>query len=112
MQKVMEVNLEAEMPTVEVAIQRMKNALTTYKRQGCKAVILIHGYGSTGVGGSIKNAVKKSLADRSLRGIVRTSASGEQWLDRKREMISMCKALENYDFRIASNAGVTVVILK
>ncbi|HZK24724.1 MAG TPA: Smr/MutS family protein [Oscillospiraceae bacterium] len=110
--KVAQVNLEEGLPTVEAAIQRMKNALTTAKRQGYKAVILIHGYGSTGVGGKIKPAVAKVLSEHSLKGIVRTYAGGEQWIDRKREMIGMCKALENFNFKVANNAGVTVVILR
>lgn len=110
--KVMEVNLEYNMPTVEVAMQRMKNSLTTAKGQGYKVVILIHGYGSSGVGGSIKTAVSKGLSDSSMRGIVRTYVSGEEWLNRKRELIALCKDLENYERRIASNEGVTVVVLR
>lgn len=110
--KVAEVNLEREMPTVEVAIQKMKNSLTTYKRQGYKAVILIHGYGSTGVGGGIKAAVAKSLGESSMIGIVRGYAGGEQWPDKKKELVGMCKALENYELKIANNYGVTVVVLR
>ena len=110
--KVAEVNLESEMPTVEIAIQRMKNSLTTYKRQGYKAVILIHGYGSTGVGGSIKAAVIRCLGESSMKGIVRTFATGEQWSNRKRELEEMCKALEDFEHKIANNYGVSVVILR
>lgn len=110
--KVAEVNLESEMPTVEIAIQRMKNSLTTYKRQGYKAVILIHGYGSTGVGGSIKAAVIRCLGESSMKGIVRTFAAGEQWSNRKRELVGMCKALEDFEHKIANNYGVSVVILR
>jgi len=110
--KVAEVNLEREMPTVEVAIQKMKNSLTTYKRQGYKAVILIHGYGSTGVGGSIKTAVVKSLGESSMIGIVRGYAGGEQWADKKKGLVGMCKALESYESKIANNYGVTVVVLR
>jgi DNA-nicking Smr family endonuclease len=69
--------LEYNMPTVEVALQKMKNVLTTNKGLGCKAVILIHGYGSSGVGGSIKAAVTRCLSDNSMRGIVRAYVGGE-----------------------------------
>ena len=110
--KVAEVNLEYDMPTVAAAVQRLKNALTTHQRQGYKAVILIHGYGSTGVGGSIKAAVCKCLKENSMKGIVRTFAPGEQWSERKRELIGICKALEEYSNNINNNYGVTVVILK
>lgn len=110
--KVIEVNLEYGRPTVEQAIQNLKNMLTTYRSQGYKAAILIHGYGSTGVGGSIKPAVIRCLGENSMRGIVRAFASGEAWYTKKREFLGMCKGLENYERRISSNEGVTVVILK
>lgn len=110
--KVAEVNLESGMPTVDVALQKMKNSLTSYKRQGYKAIILIHGYGSSGVGGGIKAAATKALGESSMRGIVRTYVGGEHWSVRKKEMLSICKSLEDYDRRVANNEGVTVVILR
>ena len=112
MSKVAELNLECGNPTVTTAISNMKNALTTYKRQGYKAIILIHGYGSTGVGGSIKVAVTKCLCDDSMCGIVRSFVGGEQWYNRRREMLGVCKGLEDYERRILGNNGVTVVILR
>lgn len=110
--KVAVVNIESNMPTVATAMQRMKNALTTAKRQGAKAVILIHGYGSTGVGGGIKASVQKTLQESSMRGIVRNFVAGEQWSNRKKELIGMCKALEDHDHHLANNPGVTVIILR
>ena len=112
MNKVAELNLECGNPTVITAISKMKNALTTYKRQGYKAITLIHGYGSTGVGGSIKVAVTKCLCENSMCGIVRSHVGGEQWFNRKREMMGFCKGLESYGRRILGNEGITVVILR
>ena len=74
--KVIELNLENGMPTVDVAMRRLVNSLATYKRQGYKAVIIIHGYGASGVGGSIKMATAKCLGDNSMKGIVRDTISG------------------------------------
>lgn len=110
--KVVEVNLKYDMPTIDIALHKMKNALTTYKGKGYKAVILIHGYGSSGVGGGIKTAVTKCLGENSMIGIVRTYTGGEQWLNRKREILALCKDLENYERKISNNEGVTVVILR
>ena len=110
--KIAEVNLEYGKPTVDTALRNMINALTTYKGQGYKVVILIHGYGSTGVGGSIKTAVTRCLGENILRGIVRTYVGGEQWLNRKREMVAVCKDLVNYERKIANNEGITVVVLR
>lgn len=110
--KVAEINLEYRMPTVDMALANMKNSLATYKRQGYKAVILIHGYGSSGVGGGIKTAVRSALSESSLSSFVRMYAGGEQWYMRRREILSICKSLENYERRIDGNEGITIVILK
>jgi hypothetical protein len=110
--KVAELNLEYGSPTVPTALQNMKNSLTTYKGKGCKAVIIIHGYGSTGVGGGIKAAVRKCLGENSMRGIVRMAVGGEEWTNRKRDALSVCKGLESHERRISGNSGVTVVILR
>ena len=67
--KVAELNLEYDSPTIAEALLKMKNALMTYKGQGYKAVIVIHGYGSTGVGGGIKVAVRKCLGENASRDV-------------------------------------------
>ncbi len=111
--KVELVNLELGRPTVEEALRKMSNALSTHKRQGVKAVILIHGYGSSGEGGgAIKLAARKTLGEPIMRGIVRAFVEGESWSLKKREFIGMCKALENEERQTNGNEGVTVVILR
>ena len=64
--RVKEVNLERGFPTVDMAIREMISQLGTYKRLGYRAIILIHGYGSTGTGGKIKNAVRAKLKKKPL----------------------------------------------
>lgn len=110
--KVKEINLERGTPTVDVAIKNMVNQLSTCKAQGYKAVIVIHGYGSSGTGGAIKIAVGNKLKERSLSGMVRATCKGEDWLDKKREMVDICPQLREFHTRISGNFGVTVVLLK
>lgn len=110
--KIAEINLERGHPTVEEALRELVSALMTCKGKGCKGVVLIHGYGSSGAGGKICLAVRMKLRDASLSGIVRASCAGEHWTDRKREMITFCPQLSEKENRIAGNHGVTVVILK
>ncbi len=110
--KIAEVNLERGHPTVEEALRELVSRLMTCKGQGTKAVILIHGYGSSGVGGKIGSAVRRKLREESLAGIIRASCGGENWTDRKRELLSICPALSEQESRIAGNKGVTVVVLK
>lgn len=110
--RVAEVNLEFGMPRVEDAVRNMNNALISQKRMGTKAVILIHGYGSTGVGGNIKPAVMRALSQPSMRGIVRAYVSGENWYSKKKEMLALCRELKDYEGRINGNDGVTVVVFR
>jgi len=110
--KVKEVNLERGNPTVEIAIRNMINELSTAIRTGYKAVVLVHGYGSSGVGGAIKIAVKQKLKESSLSGIVRAFAGGEDWQNRKREFIEVCAQLKDFSRYVDGNRGITVILLK
>ena len=105
-------NIETGSPDTQTAIQRLKNTLPTYKRQGCKAVLIVHGYGSTGTGGSIKTAVRRCLSEPSMVGLVRLVVAGEDWINRKRDALSICGALAQFEREIASNPGITLVILR
>ena len=112
MAKVKEINLEYGSPTVDAAIRNMISQLGTCKGQGYKAAILVHGYGSSGTGGAIKTAVRSKLREPSLSGIVRSCCGGENWYERKKELISLCQSLTDYQRKIDGNQGVTVVVLK
>jgi len=110
--KVKEINIERGGPTVETAMSNMVNGLSTAKRAGYKAVILIHGYGSSGAGGAIKAAVKEKLAERSMSGIVRDFTGGEEWLNHSRDFSNICGQLRDYGKYVEGNRGVTVILLK
>ena len=112
MTKVREINLEYGSPTVDTAVKNMINQLATCKGQGCKAVILVHGYGSSGTGGSIKTAVRNKLREPSMSGIIRAYCGGEHWHEKKKEFLNICRPLSDCQRRIEGNQGVTVVILK
>ena len=110
--KVKEINIERGNPDVETAIRKMVNELSTAKRAGFRAVVLIHGYGSSGTGGAIKTAVSEKLKERSLSGVVRSFAGGEDWINRKREFIEVCTQLRDFNTYIEGNKGITVISLK
>ncbi len=110
-EKIVKLNLEQGMPSVADALRVMENALSTHKKQGGKAVILIHGYGSSGSGGKIKTAVRARLGERSLSPIVKTYVGGEAFFSRKRELYALCGSLSRYESEVKNNEGITVVIL-
>lgn len=110
--KVKEINLERGNPTVPAAMQNLVNELTTAKRVGYRAVIVVHGYGSSGVGGAIKTATRGKLSERILLGVVRDFVGGEDWVERKREFMEVCSQLKDYSTYVSGNKGITVVLLK
>lgn len=110
--KVKEVNIEQGYPTVETALRDMINQLGTYKRMGFRAILLVHGYGSSGTGGKIKSAVRTKLKEPTLYGLVKESCGGEDWVDCRRPFLDLCPQLKEYERRISGNPGVTVVIIR
>jgi hypothetical protein len=73
------VNLEEGMPHVEEARLRMEHELQRARAQGHAAVKLIHGYGSSGVGGALRTELQKELRLAVQRASLRASIAGEDW---------------------------------
>jgi hypothetical protein len=73
------VNLETGMPTVEQARLRMEHELHSARQAGYKALKLIHGYGSSGVGGALRDQLQKELRRATEQGAIRAFIAGEDW---------------------------------
>jgi len=73
------INLEEGMPKVETARLRMQHELEIAKRQGYAAVKLIHGYGSSGVGGALRTELQKELQRLTSAGTIKAFIAGESW---------------------------------
>lgn len=112
MSKVKEVNLERGFPTVDVAMNRLNNEITTAKMSGCKAMVVIHGFGSSGTGGGIKAAAKLQFKKPMFRGIIKDMVSGEEWYSKKKEFLNHCPQLKNSERHIDGNKGITVLLLR
>ena len=108
------VNLEQNMPTVEQALIRMDQAIRTAKSKRCKALKLIHGYGSSGRGGAIRHEVQSALARHQRAGRIKAFVPGENFspfYDEARLAVSTCAALlTDHDYTRA-NHGITIVVL-
>ncbi|HLY98211.1 MAG TPA: Smr/MutS family protein [Candidatus Angelobacter sp.] len=73
------IDLEVGMPRVEEARLRMQHELHVAREQGCKAVKLVHGYGSSGVGGRLRDELQKDLFRLAHEGSVHAIITGENW---------------------------------
>jgi len=108
------VNLEKGMPLVEQALRRMENELERARLQGIKVVTLIHGYGSSGKGGAIKEEVRKQLDYLVHKNELREVCPGEllgKRHGRYRSLISRYPGLKREGDLERANPGITVVVL-
>jgi len=108
--KYITVNLEVGMPSVEDAKRKVESSIVDAKIQGAKIIKFIHGYGSSGVGGDIKFAVRQYL-HRNNKG---TTINGE---DFSTDNIKIENILKKYPKLRHDNAinrknkGITLLII-
>ena len=107
-------NVEAGLPTIEEARQRLLAELRQAKQSGVIALKIIHGYGSTGKGGALRGALRKSLLRRKKEGLVTRVIFGEKWSvfeEDARYAIERCPVLRSDHDLNRSNEGITIVVL-
>jgi hypothetical protein len=108
------VNLEEGMPTVEQARLRMEHELHLARRSGFQAVKLIHGYGSSGVGGALRTELQKTLRRASRAGAIRTFIPGEDWRISDETTWELLKRFPEWkqDSDLGrNNLGISIVVL-
>jgi hypothetical protein len=114
MKKSKVINIETGRPTVEVAERRLSFEISTAKREGVAVLKVIHGYGSSGAGGRIKEMVGRVLAARKREGNIKAFASGEEWSifhNKAREILQACPELGRDRDLDSHNEGISIVLL-
>ena len=109
-----EVNIKADLPTVDVAIRRVTYNLKNAKPFGISAIKLIHGYGSTGKGGSIRTETRKYLDRQKQQRHIRDYIKGESFSifdEATRAAFAVCGELRRDSDLDRHNNGITIVIL-
>jgi hypothetical protein len=108
------VNLKHDLPTAEEAIRRLNEAIEAARLDGVKVLKIIHGYGSTGVGGVLRQRVQKSLVNRRNQKKIRACVFGENWNSfdpAARQLVQAMPALrKDADFN-RRNEGISIVLL-
>lgn len=77
--RVMEVNIKDGMPSLVEARQRLVARIAEAQRNGTAVLKIIHGYGSSGVGGKLRIALRKTLERLRSEGRLRCVIPGENW---------------------------------
>ena len=102
------------MPTVREALQQLERELARARQAGCGVIKLIHGYGSSGVGGEIRIAAQRRLTEMASRGEIRACIFGENWAksdERAWALINTHPELKGDADLGRRNLGITVVVL-
>ncbi len=102
------------MPQVHEALARLDRELALARAQKSTLLKLIHGYGSTGVGGDIRIAVQKHLRDLADNGQIRACIFGENWSksgDEAWQLLQSNPDLKSDPDLGRRNQGITIVVL-
>lgn len=108
------VDLEAGMPTVNEALLRLDRELVLARQQGYALVKIIHGYGSSGVGGALRMEIQKSLRQRVSHSQIREFIPGEDWRVSDERAWALLKSYPELkqDFDLGrKNLGISIVTL-
>ncbi|MBR4942008.1 MAG: hypothetical protein IKZ19_08425 [Clostridia bacterium] len=109
-----EYNLESGRPPADVAVSRLASITAREKAARKKAFKIIHGYGSSGVGGRIRTEARRWLATEKARGRIKAFIPGEDFsifsADTRALFEVMPEARQDRDLE-RGNMGVTVIVL-
>jgi hypothetical protein len=108
------INLEEGMPTVTEALLRLERGLSLARQERAGLVKLIHGYGSTGVGGRLREEVQMELMRLARNGRIRGYIPGEEFRASNAESWALVQKhrplRDDHDFN-RGNRGITLVLL-
>ena len=111
-----ELNIKQDGPSVEEALDLLTDYLRKSLEVGIKAIVLIHGYGSSGEGGRIKWAIHDALENNRYSDRVDEYYFGEDVPCASEAYHALLKrrpGLKRYLKRFKEgNAGMTVLLLR
>jgi hypothetical protein len=102
------------MPSVEQARARLHGEIQFAQQSKIKVLKLVHGYGSTGVGGDLRIALQASLQKMIDQRQIRDCIYGENWRtsdERSWELLKRMPELKSDTDLGRGNRGITLVML-
>ena len=73
------INIEQGHPTVQQAMVKLQNGIYRARATGKPVAKIIHGYGSSGTGGAIKQALGMELRKYIALGMIKSYCPGEDF---------------------------------
>ena len=108
-------NVENNFPTLDDARRMVLDEIRKSKLEGVRVLKIIHGYGSSGRGGTLHHGLRKSFALRKKEGIIRDFIPGENFTIFNPivlELLEVVPQLRADPDLSNTNEGVTVLWLK
>ena len=112
--KLITVNLEENFPICDTAKQLLYKNIFSAKREKAKILKIIHGYGSSGVGGELRFCLREYLNSLSSRKIIRFWTAGEQFSSKFADgnrILSVFPWVKSDSDYNRQNKGVTLIVL-
>jgi Smr domain len=106
------IDMEADMPLVKEGLARLEKELARAMQAGVAVVRVIHGYGSTGKGGKLRDACRTYLSRMRKSGKIRAFLPGEDYsgtTNSGRNLMSRCPDLRDTERSDRKNPGITFV---
>lgn len=94
-----QINLELESPTSDEALDQLTHYLRAVSEAQVRALVVIHGYGSSGVGGNIRRKIREALEQNYFADRVSDYYHGEDLIHQSslyRELMKRRPALKKY----------------
>ena len=108
------INLESGFPTVDDARRRLLSEMQAARARGVRVLKVVHGWGSSGEGGKLGPAIRKSLHLRIKEGKATFVLPGERFssdTNEGREFVQRHPSLRNDRDYNRANPGITLVEL-
>lgn len=108
------VNLEDGMPTVPAALSRLNDLLRGARAEGWAVMKIIHGYGSSGAGGALRQSLQAALSQKASTGEIRAWIAGEDWRVSNQDawdIINALPELRNDADLGRNNRGISIILL-
>ena len=102
------------MPSIEQARARLSSELRIAQRDGFKVLKLVHGYGSSGIGGDLRIALQSTLRQMAQKHEILDCIFGECWRtsdERAWELLKKMPELKSDSDLGKGNRGITLVVL-
>ncbi|MBQ4558284.1 MAG: hypothetical protein IJA61_02770 [Clostridia bacterium] len=109
------VNIKEGFPDSQYATFLLEREIDYAKKEGVKVLVFVHGYGSHGVGGVIKQKVKSKLNELKKKSVIECYILGENWSDLSEDVQKIYKYAPELSVSsqlIGINSGVSVVLVE